>query len=68
MQLIVNYDVMLDVKEVKFVEVGKSGTGVEAENRVPRSKTRFSKKLSLIVTSRILLSNSPQRGDQSCQV
>ena len=26
-QLIINYDVMRDSKEVKFVEVGKSGTG-----------------------------------------
>ena len=49
-QLIVNYDVMWDAKEVKIVAFGKSGTGFRF-SRTPRfSVKERKKKSSLIVT------------------
>ena len=37
---------------MKLVEVGKSGTGFRfSQNRFPRSKMRFQKKIFLIITS-----------------
>ena len=57
-QLIVNYDIVRDAKEVKFVEVGKSSTGLVKNATLKKINFDYDVTKLLMTLSRVMISHA----------